>query len=162
MVLLAWGLLFTPQLVFPGKVMFYSILLLCSLVSITWKLPLLFGNGNIFFFFLGPHLQHTEAPRLGVKSELQLPAYAEATATPDLSCVCDLHRNMSRARDQTHILMDISRVPYPWATTGTPAIVSFPSEVGSTSSLWLRLFSATEMFIQTKNQVFQWHSAVCL
>ena len=33
------------------------------------------------FFFLGRHLQHMEVPRLGVKSELQLPAYAAATAT---------------------------------------------------------------------------------
>ena len=32
-----------------------------------------------------------EAPSLGVKLELRLPAYATATATPDLSCVCDLH-----------------------------------------------------------------------
>ena len=33
--------------------------------------------------FLGLHLRHTEVPRLGVKSELQLPAYTTATATPD-------------------------------------------------------------------------------
>ena len=33
--------------------------------------------------FLGPHLQHMEVPRLGVKSELQLPAYASATAMLD-------------------------------------------------------------------------------
>ena len=39
----------------------------------------------ISFFFLGPHLQHKEVPRLGVESELQLPAYTTATATPDLS-----------------------------------------------------------------------------
>ena len=44
-----------------------------------------------FFFFLGPHLQYMEVPKLGVKSELQLLAYATATATPDLSHVCDLH-----------------------------------------------------------------------
>ena len=41
-----------------------------------------------FFFFLGPHLLHTEVPRLGVK--LELPAYPTATVTPDLSCICDL------------------------------------------------------------------------
>ena len=29
-----------------------------------------------FFFFLGPHPQHMEFPRLGVESDLQLPAYA--------------------------------------------------------------------------------------
>ena len=27
------------------------------------------------FSFLGPHLQHMEVPRLGVESDLQLPAY---------------------------------------------------------------------------------------
>ena len=31
--------------------------------------------------FLQPHLQHMEVPRLGVKSELELPAYTTATAT---------------------------------------------------------------------------------
>ena len=41
-----------------------------------------------FFFFLGSYLQHTEVPRLGVHSELQLPAYA--TATPVPSHICDL------------------------------------------------------------------------
>ena len=34
-----------------------------------------------------------EVPRLGVKSELQLPAYATATATRDQSPVCDLHHS---------------------------------------------------------------------
>ena len=42
-------------------------------------------------FFLGPHSWHMEVPRLGVRSELQLPAYAAATATPDLSRVFNLH-----------------------------------------------------------------------
>ena len=32
-----------------------------------------------------------EVPRLGVELELLLPAYATATATHDLSRVCDLH-----------------------------------------------------------------------
>ena len=39
----------------------------------------------LFVCFLGSHLWHMEVPRLGVKSELQLPAYTTATATPDLS-----------------------------------------------------------------------------
>ena len=38
-----------------------------------------------FFGFLGLHPWHMEVPRLGVESELHLPAYATATATPDLS-----------------------------------------------------------------------------
>ena len=46
---------------------------------------------NFFFlFFLGPHLQHMEIPRLGVESELQLLATATATATTDLSHICNL------------------------------------------------------------------------
>ena len=50
---------------------------------------------NFFFFFLfcflGAHPRHMEVPRLGVQLELQLLAYTTATATPDLSGVCDLH-----------------------------------------------------------------------
>ena len=33
-----------------------------------------------FSFILGPRPRHMEVPRLGVKSELQLPAYTTATA----------------------------------------------------------------------------------
>ena len=33
-----------------------------------------------FVLLLGPHPRHMEVPRLGVESELQLPAYATATA----------------------------------------------------------------------------------
>ena len=36
-----------------------------------------------FFFFLELHLWHMEVLRLGIDSELQLPAYTTATATPD-------------------------------------------------------------------------------
>ena len=58
---------------------------------------------------------HMEIPRLGLESELQLPAYTTATATQDPSHVCDLHHSLqqhwildslSEARDRTHILMD--------------------------------------------------------
>ena len=58
-----------------------------------------------------------EVPSLGVGSELQLPAYTTATATPDLSHICDLCCSLrtilnplSEARDGTHILMDTSQV----------------------------------------------------
>ena len=43
-----------------------------------------------FFAFSGPHQQHMEVPRLGVQSELQLPAYTTTTATRDPSPICDL------------------------------------------------------------------------
>ena len=49
----------------------------------------------LLFFLLGPHLWHTEVLGLGAESELQLPAYATATATWDLSLICNLCRNHS-------------------------------------------------------------------
>ena len=60
-----------------------------------------------------------EVPKLGVESELKLPAYATATATWDLSCLCDLHHSsqqcqilhpLSKARDRTRLLVDASQV----------------------------------------------------
>ena len=50
---------------------------------------------HFFFFEGGLHPQHMDIPRLGVESELQLPAYATATATtmPDLSHICDLYHS---------------------------------------------------------------------
>ena len=49
--------------------------------------------------FLGPHPWHMEVPRRGVRSELQLPAYTTATATPDSSLVCDLHHSSQQLPD---------------------------------------------------------------
>ena len=69
--------------------------------------------------FLGPHPCHMEVPKLGVQPEMQPPAYARATATQNLSCVCDLHPSswqhwilnpLSEARDRTRNLMDPSRI----------------------------------------------------
>ena len=45
----------------------------------------------IFFFFLGLHPQHMEVPRLGVESELQLPAYTTDTAMQDPSLICNIY-----------------------------------------------------------------------
>ena len=54
---------------------------------------------NLYIFcLLGPHPRHMEIPRLGIKSNLQLPAYARATAMRDLSCVCDLHHGSRQSR----------------------------------------------------------------
>ena len=47
----------------------------------------------LFFFFLRPHPWHMGVPRKGVKSELQLPVTATATATQDPSCICDLQHS---------------------------------------------------------------------
>ena len=83
----------------------------------------------VCFCFLEPHPRHMEVPRVGVKSELQLPACTTATATPDPSCTCDLHHSspkrriphpLSEARDGASILMDTTRIRFSCHTTGTP------------------------------------------
>ena len=67
-------------------------------------------------FFLGPYPQHMDVSRLGAELELEL--LACATATQELSCVCDLHSSsqqcwilnpLSKARDRTCILMDANQ-----------------------------------------------------
>ena len=59
-----------------------------------------------------------EVPRLGVESELQVLAYATATAMSDLCNVCNLHHSswqhlilnlLSEARDRTPIVMVTSK-----------------------------------------------------
>ena len=96
------------------------------LLATTLARAVLDGNIYIYIFFLvflGPHLQHVGAPRIGVKSELQLPAYATttATATWDPSHVCNLHHRsqqcwllnpLMEARERTRVLMDTSWVSY--------------------------------------------------
>ena len=85
------------------------------------------GPDTLFCFVLGLLLQHMEVPRLGVESELQLPA--STTATPDPSHVCSLHHSsrqrrmvnpLSEARDRTPNVMVPSRIHFHRATMGTP------------------------------------------
>ena len=87
-----------------------------------------------FFFsgFLGPHLWHMEVSRLGVKSELQLPAYTTATATQDPSHICKLHHSsrqcrilnpLSEARYRTRVLMVPSWLRFLCGMTGTPHLL---------------------------------------
>ena len=86
------------------------------------------------FCFLELHLWHVEIPRLGVELELQLPAYATATATQDLSRVCELRHSSRNARSLTHWvrprdqppnLMVPSRIHFHCPTTRSPEVVSF-------------------------------------
>ena len=63
-----------------------------------------------------------KVPRLGLKLEVQLPAYTTATATPDPSCILELCCSsrqrwiltpLSKARDRTSMLTDTSLVLKP-------------------------------------------------
>ena len=86
---------------------------------------------KIFFLFsfLGSYPRRMEVPRLGVDSELQLPAYATATATQDLSRVCLVYHSLQQHQILNHwvrprIEPAFSWIPVRflthWATTGTP------------------------------------------
>ena len=64
---------------------------------------------------------HMEVPRLGAKSELQLPDYTSATAMPDPSRIFNLHHSsqqnwilnpLSEAKDGTCSLMDASQINF--------------------------------------------------
>ena len=88
----------------------------------------------LFFFFLGPHLEHMEVARLVVESELQLLAYATATATSDPSRICDLHycsqqcwilNPLSEARDRTCNLMIPTQICFSCAMIVTPRTLYF-------------------------------------
>ena len=83
----------------------------------------------LFFCFLGLHQQHMEVPRLGVESELLLPAYITAAATQNPSCICNLHHSsrqhrilnpLREARDRTLVFMDTSQICFHWTMMGTP------------------------------------------
>ena len=75
-----------------------------------------------------------EVPKLGVESELELPAYTIAAATRDPSLAYDLRHSSWRhqipnplieARDQTYILVDTSQIPFCRTTKGTPKSPTF-------------------------------------
>ena len=92
----------------------------------------------LLFFFFKPHLWHMENSwaRDGIRAapELQLQVYATATATLDLSCICNLCHSLwqcwilnplSEARDQIHIPRQVC---YHCTTMGTPCSSWFFSE----------------------------------
>ena len=119
---------------------------------------------SFFFGFLEPHLWHMEVPRLGIESELKLPAYTTAVAMWDLSLVCHLRHSsrqlqilnpLSKARDQIHILLDTSQAHYCWATKGTSTLVSYPELYGlrfvmrNTQNFWpLALSLKIKLFLK--------------
>ena len=75
-----------------------------------------------------------EFPRLGVESELQLPAYTTATATGNPSRICNLHHSsrqhqipepLSKAWGRTQVLIDTSWIRFRGATGELPGQLVF-------------------------------------
>ena len=80
-----------------------------------------------------------EIPRLGIEWDLQLLAYATATAMPDLSCAYDLYHScvclqptqrrilnpLIEARDRTCNLMVPNQIHFRCAAMGTPDLPHF-------------------------------------
>ena len=111
-----------------------------------------------YFFLLGAPPVAYEVPRLGVKSELQLPGYATVIAMRDPSHVCDLHHSsqqcqildlLSKPRDQTHNLMVSSR--FHCATTGTPTIFL----IGGLLKWWIEI-TCLHIFKLRKTDIKGW------
>ena len=63
-----------------------------------WKQNVFYLFFYLFIFFLELQLWYMEVPRLGVKSELQLPVYTTATETLDLNLICNLHHSSQQHR----------------------------------------------------------------
>ena len=65
-----------------------------------------------------------EIPRLGVKLELQLPAYTTAKATGDPNHICDLHCSSGQCQTEPTPSWILVGFITHWDTTGTPKTVS--------------------------------------
>ena len=75
-----------------------------------------------------------DVARLGVESELQLPAYATAMATLDPSCTCkprcgltqrQILHPLSKNKESTWVLTETTSGPYPPGPQQEPPILQF-------------------------------------
>ena len=119
-------------------------------------------------FFLGSHPRHMEVPRLGVKWEIQLPAYTTATATQDLSHIRDLHHSsrwrqilnpLMKARDRTYNFMVPGWIHFYCATMGTPHRIILALLIRMSSTNTLGQFGLT-LEAQKSHSLWLSHSTV--
>ena len=84
--------------------------------SFAWLcLALITSSRQLFFFcFLGPRLRHMEVPRLGIKSELQLTAYATATAMQDPSLIWDSRQLLVNKWESSFAIRSHHSMHYYW------------------------------------------------
>ena len=115
---------------------------------------------------------HVVVPVLGVESELQLQAYATATATLYLSRIGNLHHclwqcqilnPLSKARDQTHILMDTSQILNLLSHNGNSRgcvfsmkLLTLPCNIVYTAVSLLRLSRTYAVFLEPRTVPGTW------
>ena len=111
----------------PRKLMQQSIMKIFLLFFLPSFLPS-FLSFFLFFIFLEPHPRHMKVPRLGVTSELWLPAYTTAMQVWPVTYTKTYWNTRSlihwarpgiKPASQTCILMDASQFRFCWAMMGT-------------------------------------------
>ena len=115
----------------------------------------------LYFLFLGPHLQHMEVPRRGVKSELQLSAYTTAMLDPShIGKLC--HSSWQRwiviplsggqGLNRTCLLMDTSQILNLMSYSGSSqkSYILIPKNQLQKSSTSYEVFSIENKSIQAK------------
>ena len=127
-----------------------------------------FTTLSLSFCFLGLHPRHREGPRLGVKLELQPPAYTTATAMQDPSHVCDLHHSswqcripdpLSEPRDKSCILMDTSRIHFHCTTQELWLLLHLILWLWFLLTLTLSLFILLRTLVLIDSDFISLHSA---
>ena len=88
-----------------------------------------------FFFFFWPQLQHMEIPGLGLKLELQLPAYPTGTATQDLNQIWAASASYTTAWGNTRALTHSVRPGSNPCPQGLCQVLNLLSHNGN--SLWM-------------------------
>ena len=97
-----------------------------------------FYQSVIFFFFRTAPVAHGGSQARG-RIGAGAAAASHSTATPDLSCIYDLHHSsqqcqilnpLSEARDQTWVLMDTSQILNPLCHSGDSQLVNILDFVG--------------------------------
>ena len=120
---------------------------------------------HFFFLFRSSPVEYGSSQAMGwIKAAAE--AYATATATPNLNCICDLCCSLyqhwilnplSDARDQTHILIGVSWVLNLLSHTGNSSIHFFRHKKNYCCTLSRLQYSINRTFICTgKPKKFVW------